>query len=191
MIPFAARDEAHYHSSPTPVEIQQIEWEFSEVLKYYTALAPGRVLELGVHEGGTIYHWLRLGTEHTLVVGVDLRESSPLWGEWGPGTLEYIKGNTHSGDTIDKIAARAPYDFAHIDADHLEESARKDWDTVKKLVRPGGIVVFHDALIVNHNYGVNVCPVIREIQAEGYTTRELRCNPNQPWGTTVVVFIPD
>jgi predicted O-methyltransferase YrrM len=51
-----------------------------------------------------------------------------------------IQGNTR----ITLPAHEGEYDFAFIDGGHSVETIRSDWENVKRLMKPGGVVVFDD-----------------------------------------------
>ncbi|MGH9689297.1 MAG: class I SAM-dependent methyltransferase, partial [Candidatus Acidiferrales bacterium] len=40
---------------------------------------------------------------------------------------------------------RIPIDFLLIDGDHSEKGVRSDWEDWSRFVKPGGVVLFHDA----------------------------------------------
>jgi hypothetical protein len=42
---------------------------------------------------------------------------------------------------------REPIDLLLIDGDHSESEVRRDWNEWNRFVRPGGVVVFHDARV--------------------------------------------
>ena len=54
-------------------------------------------------------------------------------------------------DALGQLPAQV--DFIFVDGDHSFEGLCKDWDVVKKLLRPGGIAAFHD---VNPQPGLRV-----------------------------------
>jgi predicted O-methyltransferase YrrM len=56
-------------------------------------------------------------------------------------------------------------DFVLVDGDHSAEGVRADWERYAPLVRPGGIVAFHDILPHPPVTGVEVAPVWAEIAA--------------------------
>lgn len=63
------------------------------------------------------------------------------------GSLFFPGLDTHSPDGI-KFAARwAPFDFLFIDAGHRYTDVEQDYEHYSKLVRSGGIIAFHDALM--------------------------------------------
>lgn len=58
--------------------------------------------------------------------------------------VELIRGNTRS--TLPRYAAgKEPFvDLAYIDGGHSVDTIRSDWESVSRIVRPGGTVLFDD-----------------------------------------------
>ena len=54
---------------------------------------------------------------------------------------ELIQGNTR--ETLPDYNGEE-FDFAFIDGGHSIETIQSDWENVKRLMRPGGLVVFDD-----------------------------------------------
>ena len=56
---------------------------------------------------------------------------------------ELIKGNTH--DTLPEFVKRdIKIDFAFIDGGHSEETIRSDFDSVRKMMNKGGMIILDD-----------------------------------------------
>ncbi|MDQ7073504.1 MAG: class I SAM-dependent methyltransferase [Gammaproteobacteria bacterium] len=58
-----------------------------------------------------------------------------------------LTGNSHDSDFKQKVIstlAGNPVDFLFIDGDHTAEGVTADFNDYKHLVRPGGIIAFHD-----------------------------------------------
>lgn len=115
-----------------------------------------RVLEVGSLFGGTLWAWSHLPTVEVLVavdlpsswetVAAGVREARRHWRSWFAHRVELVDleaDSTHPS-TIANVARHAPYDFAFIDGDHGYDGVRADWLNYSPLVRPGGIVAFHD-----------------------------------------------
>lgn len=115
-----------------------------------------RVLEIGSLFGGTLWYWSHLPKIETLV-SVDLpsdwaqvrdgvSEARSHWAEWFSPRVEFIDIEADSQDpkTVEAASMCGPFDFAFIDADHSYAGVRADWLGWSHLIRPGGIVAFHD-----------------------------------------------
>lgn len=94
-------------------------------------------LEIGCYYGATHDVWSQLSDR---VIGVDLgTEAKPPKG--------VIIGNSHDPQTYERVVAElagAAVDFLFIDGDHSYDGARADFEIYSPLVRPGGIIAFHD-----------------------------------------------
>ena len=67
-----------------------------------------------------------------------------------PGqTVHAVTGSSHDSTTLDlvkTIFAGAPIDVLFIDGDHSYEGVKQDYEMYRSLVRPGGIIAFHDII---------------------------------------------
>ena len=157
----------------TPVHCVQIEEEFDWLLSIYRTLKPRRVLEIGAHVGGTLYHFMQEAPRELNFTEVSIGATPHIqtWVDWanarGHG-LEVIDADSTSEASVKWMQIQAPYDFAFIDGSHWWEYVSKDWENVRPMVRKGGIVAFHD--ITDHggmpNERVDVPRLWREIKAE-------------------------
>jgi predicted O-methyltransferase YrrM len=141
------------------VGITQQEEELRWLWELVQAEAPRRVLEIGVDRGGTMFMWTRAAAPDALLVGVDLWSPGP-GGNAAPFPLarrrfarpgqriELLLGvDSHDPATVrrvDELLGGEPVDFLFIDGDHTCEGVQADFDMYVTLVRPGGIVAFHD-----------------------------------------------
>lgn len=141
-----------------PVEPAQTEWELEQMLNLFQRLKLRRVLEIGVYEGGTLWHWLQPGVK---VVAVDdtMRPPGPdTWYRWADDAqaeLTLLHGSSHDSEILEQVAEHAPYGLVLIDADHTYEAARLDWENFAPMVEPEGIVCLHD-ILPRLGYGVDV-----------------------------------
>ena len=200
-IPHAERDAHYYYDLPTPVPIFQHQFEWQKLLDLYVERKPMRVIEIGTHAGGTLYHLLRLAQKGAVVVSIDSYtahyDNRHLYADWTPEgvTLHAIEGNSHKRQTIEQAKAHGPYDFIFIDAGHYEAEVQADWDNYSKMAAPGAIVAFHDIITHASWPSIEVEKVWRRIQRQGYVTQEIVWStgipPNdQGWGGIGVVWMP-
>lgn len=123
---------------------------------------PNKMLELGTQNGQSTKSILmamnvtKVGT----LVTVDRKDrSSILNGEYEDvkNRCIFIAGNTHSPETLEKVKATLGeeelFDMCFIDAGHMYEDIKQDWNDYIPLVKPGGIIMLHDT--VNTDAGVN------------------------------------
>lgn len=200
-IPHSERDGNYYYSVPTPVPIFQHEFEWAALLELYVARKPMRVIEIGTHAGGTLYHLLRLAQPGAVVVSVDCYtahfDNRALYADWTPDEVELqvIAGDSRAPKTLERARAFAPYDWIFIDAGHYEAEVQADWDNYRPMAAPGAIVALHDIITHASWPSIEVERVWRRIQRAGYITQELTWStgvpPNdQGWGGLGVVYMP-
>lgn len=146
-----ARTFATLPSPPVPA-YQNVD-EFGHLWSFVAARPHARVLEIGSLFGGTLWWWSHLPAIQTLVaidlpsdweeVSDGVREARTHWADWF-AHLEFIDLEADSHDPATAAAVGGPFDVAFIDGDHTYEGVRADWLTWSPLVRPGGVVAFHD-----------------------------------------------
>jgi predicted O-methyltransferase YrrM len=64
-------------------------------------------------------------------------------------SLHLIEADSHAGETrrqVLEIVGGKSLDFLFIDGDHSYAGVKKDFEDFASLVRPGGIVAFHDII---------------------------------------------
>jgi predicted O-methyltransferase YrrM len=121
--------------------------EFRQLLGLYRNRRPGRVLEVGVGEGGTLYRWLRYAAPGATIVALDDRHlNRASYDDWTPLGVELVTvtGSSHDPDVLLDVAAHRPYDFVFLDADHHDHAVRQDWRHFSAMAAPGAVVAFHD-----------------------------------------------
>lgn len=119
------------------------------------------IIEIGSEGGGSLLVWLNM-FDPLAVFTVDLNsyghasgktaEFEAQWKSWAKPmqTVDCTWGNSHDeatkGALIDKIKARGleQVDMLYIDGDHTEKGFESDYNMYKELVKPGGLMVFHD-----------------------------------------------
>ncbi len=201
LLPHDSRDGNYFHTPPTPVPIFQHQYEWDRLLEVYRLKAPQRVIEIGTHAGGTLYHLLQNAVPGAVVVSVDSYtahyDNRHLYADWTPlgVTLHAIQGDSRAASTIAAVKAHGPYDFVFIDAGHYEAEVADDWRNYSGLAAPGAIVAFHDIITHDSWPSIEVEKVWRRIQRRGYVTQEFVWStgvpPNdQGWGGVGVVYMP-
>ena len=61
--------------------------------------------------------------------------------------VTHLTGDSHSSDFCNKVEqqfADESVDFLFIDGDHTEKGVEADYNDYHQLVRPGGLIAFHD-----------------------------------------------
>ena len=108
------------------------------------------IVEVGAFAGGTLWAWKQMCDAR--IIGVDMPPpgfpNGPQVNDLG---MTVICGDSHDPATRDQLLtelAGSPIDMLFIDGDHTYEGVKADYELYSPLVRPGGIIGFHD--IVNH-----------------------------------------
>ena len=135
-------------------------------LMYVAAIAKLRqarsIFEFGTYEGRTTYH-LTFASEDAHVTTLDLppqaQESSDELGRMFRGTDREGRVTQLLIDSaaFDPLPYSGSMDFVFIDADHSYELVKNDTEKALIMLRPGGVIVWHD-------YAVKSPGVVRYIQ---------------------------
>jgi predicted O-methyltransferase YrrM len=137
----------------------QSRWEFRQLLENVAEIRPRRMLEIGTANGGSLFAFMRVCAPDAHVISVDLPHGKfgggyPIWkvpiyksfGERGQ-RLDLLRGDSHSPETLASVKSLLggeTLDFLFIDGDHSYEGVRHDFESYRSLVRPGGLIAFHD-----------------------------------------------
>jgi len=146
-------------------DISQIPEEFDKLLEFYKALKPKNVLEIGSLLGWSIKRFIQNADTGTNVISIDfpVREFvgpgdhrvDPqeyghliLWKKWAKEkgvNLFVLPFSSFEQSTLEQVKAITPtLDFIFIDGDHRYEAIKSDFNMYSQLVKPGGIIAFHD-----------------------------------------------
>jgi len=180
----------------------QKEYEIRALAGIYSRIAPKRrVVEIGTQRGYSLRFWLELAQPGATIVAIDwwnkkemAEDPRPTWESWVPEGVNFhsIIGDSHH-DKTREVLLRLVYeiDFLFIDGDHTYEGVTQDWHMYGPLVRPGGVIAFHDLITPDFSPHIGVGKLWREIQRAGYKTIELYAQPEseQKWGGIGVVFV--
>lgn len=193
----STRDSSHH--PPTPVHTSQRMFEIALLLGHYEQMEPKRVVEIGSEYGGTLYHWLSRAQTGATVVSIDLytaavvpMQPDEVWRSWCPEGVDFhiLWGDSQTDEMEGRLKEIIPeIDFLFIDGDHTYQGVKNDFMRYGPMVRPGGIIAFHDLITPKTSPHIGVPKLWREIQAHGYATRELRSMENQPRGGIGVVYV--
>jgi predicted O-methyltransferase YrrM len=161
--------------------------EFKRFIERVAAIKPQTVVEIGTARGGSLFLLSCVSDPNALLVSIDLPA-----GQYGGGypswkafifrrfvgraqTLHLIRGDSHKQATFDRTVNAlkdSPVDLLFIDGDHSYDGAKKDFLRYRTLVRPGGLIVFHDILESKIDNDVTVAPLWQEI-ARNFPTEEI------------------
>lgn len=141
------------------IESWQITSEIERFLRILEADPPRTILEIGTARGGTLFLLTRVAAPDALLVSVDLRR-----GQFGGGyprwrrrlyrsfaredqRVELVLGDSHERRTRERIRGLlgdTALDVLFVDGDHTYSGVDQDFADYAPLVRPGGLVAFHD-----------------------------------------------
>jgi predicted O-methyltransferase YrrM len=174
---------------------------FLELIRERSQASTGNfaAVEIGSYAGGTA---VLLAQYCDIVIGIDL--SDPLV---GCDNVHYIIGNSTDTKTkrdlqellISMLRLKTtelmagPIDVLFIDGDHSVEGCLRDYEMYSPLVKPGGMIAFHDIISSDHHRGVgcNVDKVWflvkKEAEEKGWETREI-IGGEDFWGGIGIIF---
>ena len=145
--------------------------EFAWLYAMIADLRPSRVLEIGTLEGGWLYAISDACAPGATLVAVDCDSRDHLVQARARTKAElardgfdvhFITGDSGTLEVQSAVRSLVPVvDLLHIDGDHEYDGCRCDYDTYAPLVRPGGMIVFHDA-----QGEAGVAQVFREISSD-------------------------
>lgn len=132
---------AECNPSQTPSEVD-------ELLTVLEGTDVRTILEIGVHQGGSLRLWARALAPIDQAVGVN-------WGDEWVGDREgydlLLDRRSQDPSTVEWVRStiRRPVDFLFIDGGHTYDEVAEDYRLYEPLVRPGGAIAFHDVVIVD------------------------------------------
>ena len=156
MTPDELVDFSMRHSAIAPLQRRS---EFLEYARIVAAQGPSTALEIGSFRGGTLFVLTRLATDRATVISLDLPMSLfgrvcrwvqiPMFQRFTRNgqTLHLLRADSHRRDTLSRVAKLLNgrrLDLLFIDGDHTYAGVRADFEMYAPMVRPGGIVAFHD-----------------------------------------------
>lgn len=119
--------------------LMQVRSEYEQLLALINALPERRAaLQLGMGPCVACHDVWRAMFGHAATID--------LGGMWIDGSPALRGASTHDDHARSFAALNAPYDLLFIDAGHDERDCAEDHADYGPLVRPGGLIVFHDAL---------------------------------------------
>jgi cephalosporin hydroxylase len=144
----------------SPFAPSQILGEICGLLQLLAERSPKDLLEIGTSEGGTLYLLTRVADPAASLVSIDLHLPDPeLLASFARRRqrITPIEGDSTAPATRQRAGEQFPsgVDFLFIDGDHSYEGVKKDFELYSPLVRPGGLIAFHDIVDDNETrYGV-------------------------------------
>lgn len=136
------------------VESIQQRSEIQALAQAVAAIKPRNILEIGTARGGTLFIWAHVASHK--VVSCDIEDPGirrPMYEAFPPPQsacrVVHLHGDSHDATfraRVEREFAGEPVDFLFIDGDHTEKGVEADYNDYRHLVRPGGLIAFHDII---------------------------------------------
>ena len=136
------------------VPAAQLWREMAVLWERLSELRPTVVVEVGSLRGGWLYAVAPVCAERAHLIGIDNSPNNSrataekeLTGEGHQ--VEWIARDSHAPLTLIELQGLLKgkkVDVLHIDGDHSLAGVLQDWEMYSPLVRPGGLVLLHDAV---------------------------------------------
>lgn len=179
------------------VKTLQIPSEITRLARAVEALKPKIILEIGTARGGTLLIWSRLASEKVISCDLqDMHVQEPLFKSFPPPgsscQVRLLSGDSHAAEFKQRVLAELggkKVDFLFIDGDHTEAGVTADYNDYRDLVRPGGIIAFHDIVESQPLPTNQVYPLWKKIKKQAHT-EEFVDNPQQCGFGIGIVRVP-
>lgn len=180
------------------VKTMQIPQEITALAQAVTDLKPKTILEIGTSRAGTLLIWASIASEKVITCDIqDMSVQKEFLKSLKPLTsnveIEPLSGDSHSNDFKRKVIESLngnPVDFLFIDGDHTLEGVRADYNDYHELVRPGGIIAFHDIVEAQPLETNQVFHLWKTLRLE-HTVEEFIADKNQRGFGIGIIRVPD
>lgn len=138
----------------------QIREEICSLLNLLDQHKPQHLLEVGTNRGGTLYLFARVASHEAKLLSMDLHLQHPeLLSSFArqKQQVELIEGDSTKSNTVEQVKRIFPtgIDFLFLDGDHSYTGIKSDFENYAPMVKPGGLIAFHDIVEDNETrYGV-------------------------------------
>jgi predicted O-methyltransferase YrrM len=161
----------------------QLPHELAAFLALVRSARARRILEIGTAAGGTLFMICRAAADDAKILSVDLPG-----GDFGGGyeplrvpiyrrfarrgqSIELLRADSHAVETVDRVRKIfepiGGLDLAFVDGDHTCAGVERDFDLYWPLIRPGGMLAFHDVNPGDSRWGGDVPQFWRRIRDRG------------------------
>lgn len=182
-----------------PLAPLQIRSELYSWADEVARLQPGNAMEIGSLNGGTLFLLCRLAAPHARVISVD-KYRGRLGGvrkviyhafTRNGQRLHVMHGDSHSDRTRSRVVGKlgsAKLDFLFIDGDHSYAGVKRDFEMYSPLVRPDGVIAFHDIVAHPPEAQCHVKEFWDEVKLR-YRYREIIDAPRQEWAGIGLLYV--
>ncbi|MCC7447847.1 MAG: class I SAM-dependent methyltransferase [Anaerolineae bacterium] len=160
--------------------------EIGTLAERVSAIQPKVIVEIGTRDGGTLLLWTQASQALELLVSIDLPggihgggypvQRAKLYRLFTANQpqcqLELLRVDSQTEATrarLIELLQTRPIDFLFIDGDHRYPGVRRDYELYANLVRPGGLIAFHDIRPNPHADSIQVFRLWDEIKATEQT----------------------
>ena len=139
-----------YQLASKEFSIVQVEEEIIPFLEFVEAQHPQVVGEIGVRFGGNTFMFSRLFQNARRLFGLDIELRNVerlLYLAPAQIRMQFLEGSSYDPATVATVSRSLGadrFDFLFIDGDHEYDGALADFLCYYDMVRPGGIIAFHD-----------------------------------------------
>lgn len=192
-----------YNARPARLTIapNQVRSELRAFLRLVREQQPRTLLEIGTALGGTLFLLTRAAAADATIVSIDLSDDLRFGGgrvaqrrklfeafALDEQHVSFLVGDSHDPEMrtrVEAILKGRPVDVLMIDGDHTEEGVRSDFELYSDLVRPDGLIAFHDIVDGRPDLVGGVPRFWRSVKTDG--ALELVEDPDQGgWGIGVL-----
>lgn len=172
--------------------------EITRLAKKVQSIKPRIILEIGTCKGGTLFIWSQLASEKVITCDLFGNEYKSKFHESFPprnSNCQVISllGNSHSEEfrnRVIELLEGKQVDFLFIDGDHSEKGIEADFNDYSPLVRPGGLIAFHD-IVEKQPIPENQVYYFWKRVKNNYEYEEFIDNPEQCGFGIGVIKLPD
>ena len=146
---------------PFQLRAAQLRDELETLAEIVDNHAPRTILEIGTHDGGTLYTWARHVDSAEQIVSLDLpggdfgggysKKKATIYQTFNEDVdMRFVRQNSHKHETLEAVSDSLsnPIDFLFIDGDHTYEGVKQDFEMYTGLCSDDAVVALHD--IVTH-----------------------------------------
>jgi predicted O-methyltransferase YrrM len=203
-IPELCLNKENVHTQPFIAN--QVPSELTELLTVIENIKPKTICEIGSWRGGNLFFLGLVADKSAKILSLDIAHDSvtkatfPLLLRSGQ-TMTCLHADSALPETVQTVKdwAKGPIDCLFIDGNHELEGVSSDFEKYSPLVRPGGIIVFHD-IVQDYlrRYGKNTgnyvggVPDFWKQVSEDYETKyEFIDDPDQDSYGLGVLIVPE
>ena len=181
--------------------------EFTSLLQEFIKIKPTKFIEIGSLYGWTLQHFIHYSEPSSIALSIDLpvrnfvgphdwrvkkqesnyKEVWPVWAKSNKCKLHLITASSQSPETFKNaknVFKDEQIDFLFIDGDHTYRGVKSDYEMYGPLVRPGGIIAFHD---IGENEEGGVYNLWQELKTIHGQHKEFLVEPNKQKGIGMVI----